>query len=184
MFIVLGLLASYARNCAIRVIPLHPDGAGGLKPIARVAIHNQLVVAATGMNVGTLFVVLQMVESNAPVWLGVAAGVAYVTLAPLIFVGPLVPFRPHMLRRKAVYLQRIANQFRRDLAALLHHLGDDAASTAKLGKLRRLAEIHDTIAGLPEWPLDTKTIRRFAAAFLTPGVSVLLSWGFKKIVEG
>lgn len=184
MFGGMALLTSYARSALIRVNPLHPDRVGGLRPVARIGIQNQLIVAIVGVNIGSLFVVLQMLGEATSIWIGVIASIAYLIIAPIVFVGPLIPFRPHMLRSKAEYLHAIADQFRDDLEVVLRYLNDDQASSTKLEKLERLSAVHARIARLPEWPLDTTTIRRFGATLLTPAVSVLISWLFKKIIEG
>ena len=184
MLVGIGLLAGYAKKAVIRINPLHPDRVGGLKPIARVGMQNQIIVAIVGVNVGSIFVVLQMLGKGASIWIGVIAALAYLIVAPVVFVGPLVPFRPHMLEGKNKYLRRIGDQFRDDLDSTLRQLNDDSSSVVKLEKLERLGGIHERIAKLPEWPLDTRTVRKFSATLLSPVASVVVSWLFKKIVEG
>ena len=179
----IALLTSYARSVGISVNPLHPDKVGGLKPVARLGLQNQTAVAIVGINVGTLFIVLQILGGGTVLWLGFLAIILYLIIAPAVFVGPLIPFRPHLLRGKTDYLQTIANQFKRDLDEVLGRLEEDLETSRKLEKLEHLSRVHDRVAALPEWPLDTSTIRRFGAALLTPGLSVLIAWIFKNIVE-
>ncbi len=177
-------MASYAKSAKISINPLHPDKVGGLKPVARLSLQNQWTVAILGVNLGTVFIIIQILGVGSAVWIGALAAVVYVIVAPIVFVGPLIPFRPHLLRGKADYLQKIADQFKDDLDAVLGRLRQDQASIRKLEKLDRLSRIHERISRLPEWPLDMATIRHFGAALLTPGVSILISLLLKKVLKG
>lgn len=125
-----------------------------------------------------------MIGGGSVLWLGFLEMMLYLIVAPAVFVGPLIPFRPHFLASKANYLRSIANQFKSDLDHLNGRLIEDQETIKRLEKLERLSCLRNRIEALPEWPLDTSTISRFGAVFLKPGLSVLIAWIFKNIVEG
>ena len=179
------ILRKYANQAAaLNVNPLHPDRVGGLGPVARIGIQNQVVVAALGINVGSLFIVLRMLGQGATIWIAVVATAAYLVATPIVFFGPLVPFRAHMLRSKSHYLRTMADRFREDLDQMFSRLRHGEVARDGLEKLERLSNVHDRVAKLPEWPLDTSTLRKFAAAVLSPLISVAVSWAFMRLVEG
>ena len=183
LFAGIAFLADFARSAAISVNPLHPDKVGGLKPVATIGLQNQIIVAIVGINIGTMFFTLQTIGEGSPLWMEALAVTTYLVLAPIVFVGPLIPFRRHLIAGKSAYLSRIGHQFKRDLDDLVDSMENDPDSYARLQKLDRLTALNDRIARLPEWPLDTTTVRRFAAIFLTPALSVIIPWIVGMIVE-
>jgi hypothetical protein len=183
MIATIVMLRDFSRTCAVTIQPLHPDGVGGLKPIGILGLHNQLIVGMIGINIGTMFITFGFLGQEAPLFVGVACGVAYVLIAPFVFVGPLIPFRPHMLREKRRFLKTISRQFDADLSQLFSKLDSDEVGSAKLEKLEKLSQIHKSISALPEWPFDASTLRKFLAVLISPIFSVFISWLFAKIVE-
>lgn len=165
----------------LNIQPLHPDRIGGLKPIANVGIHYQLGVAMVGINIGTLIVTINIVGTNAILY-SILAVLFYIIVAPFAFVAPLIPFRPHMVKAKRDYLRRIANRFSAELEPTLSQIDQGLVKTDELDKLQKLSEFHKTISQFPEWPFDIATIRKFVAVFVSPLISLLISWLFEKVV--
>jgi len=179
------LLHRVAARCEVTIKPLHPDRAGGLKPVSRIGLHYQGMVAAIGIHVGALLGALNLV-SGRPFYsfIGVLALVAYSILAPLSFMLPLVPFRRHMVRAKHADLQRIAQRFEVELDRILARIDSGDVSGEELDRLRQIRGIHDTVAEFPEWPFDVSTLRKLGATFITPALSLLLSWLLGRFAGG
>ena len=116
-------------------------------------------------------------------WIGLLAAVAYLFVAPVVFLGPLIPFRPRLIEAKSAYLTKIGSPIKRDLDNLLDRIDSDPETNNKLERLERLSIVNDRIARLPEWPLDTTTVQRFTVVLITPGISVLISWVLKMAIE-
>jgi hypothetical protein len=189
MIMGMYLLSAYARHTSsetktlkLEINPLHPDRVGGLRPIARLGLQNQTMVAILSINLGALIVVLDTIGSI--MWMGWLAAATYIVVAPAVFIGPLLPFRKHVLNAKHSYLSRIAKQFKQDLDATLDDQDDAQRDSERLDRIERLTHIHERISRLPEWPLDTSTITKSVGVFMSPVVSVLVSWLFKIAMGG
>lgn len=180
---VVLMLRGITRSFPVDVQPLHPDGVGGLRPVARVAIHYQLIIAMVGVNIGSLIVVMRFLglpAAHVYTWSTIPI---YLVLAPLSFVAPLLPFRQAMLKSKRNRLRWISRHFRRGLKAVEQEVTKGTVKEDQLSRLEQLQKIHATIRRLPEWPLDFDTVRKFMATLLIPAVSALVSWALGQILK-
>jgi hypothetical protein len=169
-------IALYLRDlvapATIRMLPLHPDRCGGLRPVAELGLRNQYTVSILGLNVAFL----TAVSYHHPRWkeLIAAATVAYLILSPVVFIGPLLPFRNGMRRTKAEWMREIAQRLRVEFERLRLNVpnGDIRKSDEKL--IDRLRKIGAVIEELPVWPFDARTLRRFGSAYGIPLLAAVL----------
>ena len=116
-FAISFLLANVVRFGDIRMLPFHPDKCGGLRPVGRLALRNQYGLSVMGINV-VLFALTSMLYLAAPPALYLLVGlavVAYLIVGPILFVGPLLPFRTGMLRTKSELMSEVAHRLRIEL---------------------------------------------------------------------
>lgn len=170
-------LADVVKRAEIRMFPFHPDKCGGLSPVGRLGLRNQYTLTVLGLNIAILALMsIRVLNPTVSLYtLLIAATAAYVILGPVVFVGPLLPFRNGMLRAR--------NEWARDVASVLRVEVDNLRTKVRTGRftsadaeaLERLQKLGGVIDELPVWPFDSKTLRRFGTAYALPlGVPLLL----------
>lgn len=167
---VIVFVYDLVRHSRLAMLPAHPDRCGGLRPMGELGLRNQYALSALGVNfvllVGVSFAYLAVPESL--IGLIVAAAASYLVLAPLGFLGPLLPFRSEMLNRKATLMSEVARRLRRELASFRSKLRSGDISEEDEKTIDRIRKIGTIIEELPVWPFDIGTLRRFVTAFLLP----------------
>lgn len=108
---IVRLFFDLTKKCVLDIKPLHPDRVGGLKSIASLGLNYQFTVALMGVNLGTMVITSRIIGVGEQTSLIVAALLFYCLAAPLVFVGPLIPFRIHMLKSKHDMLLRVSRRF-------------------------------------------------------------------------
>ncbi|MFZ3350996.1 MAG: hypothetical protein WA268_09045 [Xanthobacteraceae bacterium] len=114
--ILLGILLwDVVTHADLHILPLHPDKAGGLRPVGRLGLRNQYAITLVGLNIGLGVFVSVLFLKN---WnLGpdmVIATIACLLVGPLMFAWPLLPFRDAMRKNKAQVMSGAASGMRAD----------------------------------------------------------------------
>ena len=164
-------LRDVVANSRVNMLPLHPDKCGGLKPVGRLGLRNQYALSVFGVNVALLILVSLVFLKDLPsslLGLIAAATVAYLVLGPIVFMGPLLPFRAGMLKTKSELMGEVARRLRVELLRIRSQLtaGEISGEDEKL--IDRLRKIGGVIDELPVWPFDAGTVRRFLTAYVVP----------------
>jgi hypothetical protein len=169
----------------IRVVPFHPDGSGGLRPVGAIGLNNQYLLTIYGLNVISFWVVKQSLNVPGELRaLMIAAAVMYAVVGPIVFMAPLVQFRAGMRRAKAELMNEVAQRIRLELERIRVKLRKDDITKADEELIDRLRKIGAVINDLPVWPFDVPTVRKFLTAYLVPFVTIgfpLLKKGFDYI---
>jgi hypothetical protein len=170
------LFKDVVSHAQLRLLPLHPDKSGGLRPVGRLGLRNQYVLTLFGLNV-VLLVITSVHYLRVPsslYGLMVAAVIAYLVLGPVVFVAPLFPFRGGMLRTKSELMGEVAKRLRVELQRLRRELQSGSISKEDEELIDRLRKIGALVDELPVWPFDATTIRKFLLAYVVPVVSGLI----------
>jgi len=159
-------------HAELHMLPLHPDKCGGLRPVGRLGLRNQYALTMLGLNIVLLVVISRIYLPMADVTgLIVAAIVAYLVLGPVVFMGPLLPFRSGMLRNKSQLMSEVAQRLRVELDRLREQLRSGSISKKDEELIERLRKIGAVIDELPVWPFDAGTLRKFLTAYVIPVAS-------------
>lgn len=168
-------LSDLVKHSTIEMLPFHPDRSGGLRPMGRLGLRNQYGLTVFGINIVLLaitsFTYLQVPPSL--IGLIIAAGVAYVVIGPLAFLGPLLPFRDGMLRTKADLMSDVAGRLRIELLRVRELIRSGNVEKEDEELIERLRAIGAVIEELPVWPFDAVTLRKFVAAYVVPVIGAL-----------
>jgi len=157
------------KDTKVHILPLHPDKAGGLRPVGYLGLRNQYALTLFGFNVVLLLVVSQYLNKNEfLIGLLVAAVVAYVVVGPIVFMAPLLPFRKAMREEKASLMSGIAKRAGAKLKELRQQPLEEAISKEDEELIDRLRKISAAIDELPVWPFDADTLRKFLTAYAFP----------------
>jgi hypothetical protein len=167
------LFRDIVAHAQLHMLPMHPDKAGGLRPVGRLGLRNQYALTLLGLNIVLLVMVsrhyLHVTWSlNA---LMTAAVLAYLILGPVVFVAPLLPFRGGMLKSKSELLREVALRIRMELDRLRAQLPSGQITKDDEKLIARLRKIGEVIDELPVWPFDAGTGRKFLTAYAIPILS-------------
>jgi hypothetical protein len=163
-------LKELVANSQVRILAFHPDRSGGLRPMGRIGIHNQYVLTVFGVNVVLLVLVTFhfFKPEGAIVLLVVAGTVGYVVFGPLVFIGPLLPFRICMRDTKNMLMAEVAQRLHRELEQLRRKLPSGTIAKEDEETIDRLRKLGALLDELPVWPFDTGTLRKFLTAYVVP----------------
>ncbi|MEO7083625.1 MAG: hypothetical protein ABI442_17655, partial [Gemmatimonadaceae bacterium] len=163
-------LAHLVAQSEIRIVPFHPDHCGGLRPVGRLGLRNQYALSIGGLNLVLLLVVsLAFLDVPEGLWgLIVASAFCYFLIGPIVFLGPLMPFRGGMLRTKRDLMGTVARRLRRELARVRIALEFGEVTKNDEELLERLKKVGTLIDELPVWPFDAATLRKFLTAYCLP----------------
>lgn len=181
---IIALLRDVVSHAEIHMLPLHPDNAGGLRPIGRLGLRNQYAITILGINIGVGWLVSHFLTPD-DAWAGfiTIAAIAYFTFSPLVFIGPLLPFRDAMLKSKAELMSGIASRLRTQLTDLRLRFESGAITSDDEQIIERLRKIGAVINDLPVWPFDALTLRKFVAAYIAPIGSIAVPFIGKTILR-
>lgn len=176
------LLSDVVSRATIRMLPFHPDGCGGLSSVGRIGLRNQFTLSVLGLNIAILALMSLRVLSPGPsLWaLIIAASAVYCILGPVVFIGPLLPFRKGMVRTKREWARDVVNLLRGELDELRPKIQRGEFTEGDEAVLARLQKLGSVIEELPVWPFDSRTLRRFATAYASPlaipAIEMLVQW--------
>lgn len=167
------LLRDIVANSELRMLPMHPDKSGGLRPMGRLGLRNQYLLTLFGLNIVILVAVsFHYLQVPSTLYgLIAAAIIAYLILGPVVFMAPLLSFRAGMLKAKSELLGEVALRLRVELQRLRTQLKSGQISKQDEELIDRLRKVGSVIDDLPVWPFDAGTLRKFFAAYVIPVIS-------------
>lgn len=162
--------------------PLHPDRAGGLRPIQDYALRFSYFIALAGIGVG----LLGFVEWNVTAALSarmIILIILYLVLAVVFFFLPLWSAHEAMAGAKRRLLADISRRFQEGYTRAWADLKEESAGLQPaLEKVQDIHSLYQLTDEFPVWPFDVNTLRRFAATVTAPLVPLALDilWNFVK----
>lgn len=164
-----GLLGRSLRRLgiALRMVPVHPDEAAGLKPIGDFYFYHSLLANLPAAFLGVWVLTLSLAQGAPAIdryrpFLG-----QYLTLlavatlmGALAFVLPLYSIHRMMRRQKESVLLAEADGLTPGIEASHRRTGEGDAESAKQ-RLEALAERYREFEATPVWPIDPSIRRRF-----------------------
>lgn len=169
----------------LRILPLHPDKCGGLRPVGRLGLRNQYILTLLGINI-VLNLVVWTYSMNRTGPFGevmIAALAAYVILGPVIFMAPLLPFRSEMQYSKEKWTHEVAHVVRVEIGRFHTQIVENKVSKKDEESIERLRKISAAIDELPVWPFDPSTLRKFATAYVVPLAIPILGELMKRVLN-
>ena len=184
-FTVFPVIYRYAKQKRLVIIPVAPDGKGGLSPIGRVAFGLTLIAAC-----GMPFVVGWMLVFglDLPLLLGMSL---YLVFLVLIFFGPLLSIHWAMKQAKEQELRRLALLFRKEYQKLpsleqitmgLPHGGGQPLNTS-MQMLSRIDQLYRRAEVMPVWPFSFDTLGKFLSLVLVPLLLALIQLATENAVS-
>jgi hypothetical protein len=169
------LLFSITRNFEIKIWPFHHDNCCGLKDVGYIGMRNQYLLAVAGLNLLALLAVNIKRGDYHALTLLVMCFTAYITLGPVIFIGPLLPFRKSMLSAKQREQAKVATKLQQEYTRIMNELDSRTIVKEDEEIIDRLQKLKDLVNRIPVWPFDISTIRRFLTVYIFPLLTGLVS---------
>src|SRR5262249_17320303 len=141
------LLARFLRAVVLvaplRILPLHPDRCGGLRPVGRLGLRNQYILTVLGINLVLLLAVwIYSLGRATPIGDVLIPGTAaYLILGPVIFMAPLLPFRAGMQAAKKDWMHEVARVVRFELDRISLRLSANHITKSDEESLDRLRKV-------------------------------------------
>lgn len=172
---VFSAVRSLISDGALRIVPLAPDGRGGVAFLGDLSLAQSFVLGS-GVPWLVMWVLLYGVENTelllgAPIYLGVIT---------LLFFLPLTGVSWAMREAKKRDLERFSLLFTRSYLGLERSAGtaslESGVASTSHASVRDLSQIHSLYKmaeDMPIWPLDVQTLRRFASLVGVPVIAIL-----------
>src|SRR5215472_17543132 len=149
------------RGLQLRVVPGHPDGAGGLRPIGAFYLYQSLMASLPAVFLiiwgVRLWLWRQYQDADRYLWLLAVA----ILVEVLVFVHPILAVHASMREQRKAFLAR-ADRLSRAIEttqARLEDTGLEERDTVKR-QLAELVERYQILEKTPTWPIDQSIRRR------------------------
>jgi hypothetical protein len=163
------------KSASISLQPFHPDHCGGLRPVGQLGLRNQYTVTILGLNIVVLAATVweKLPHDFGHVAIIASATAAYLILGPIVFMGPLLPFHQCMDREKQRALAIVVERLRQEFNRISKQIPAGQFTAREALFVARLRKFGGTIEDLPVWPFDSRTLVRFASAYVIPIVAAV-----------
>jgi|GEM_PF-2195575 len=169
-FTVFPMMYRYAKKGDVRVVPITPDGKGGMAPVGDFSFAMSIIVS-TGM----IFCVAWMSGVNMSISLIIGASL-YVLLVTAIFFGPLLSVHNVMRDAREKDLEWWSELFIREYYILLDDKSVVEGSTEKISDeageriahLSNIDRLYRRVESMPVWPFNFTIVARFFSVILVP----------------
>ena len=171
------------KDKELRLMPLHPDHCGGLRPLSEYSLKTAYLVAIAGLGIGILEYRLIVQGLFQEYWYLHLLIPLYIIAASISFFAPLGSTHVAMQEAKNKLLSDISEQFQTDYGVARKEIAGKAEELKdEIEKIQQLQTLYDLTAKFPVWPFDADTIKRFMISSATPLLPVLVGL-ISKIVE-
>jgi hypothetical protein len=170
------------------VRPLHPDGVGGLAPMADFTLSLVYLISAVGI----------MLLAITPFTRGLASGkgfaytfspdiviaaVVYGLASPLVFFRVLATASGAMREAKRVELAKIAARWDVEYPATLQAVASESADFSPMvSRLKVLRELYQATRSFPVWPFDQASMRKFLGSYFSPLIGIVIDKVVKQLL--
>lgn len=168
---LLSDISSQSRG--LNIFPLHPDRCGGLGVIGNYATKTGYVIAPIGIyaSIGALIEFY-----NNTFWVAYPVQifiVAYILLAPVVFIFPMYEIHKAMVRQKEKELLQIARLYNNEVEDAKVKFQASQTVNSNLEYIQKLYE--QTLKNYPVWPYNFNNLREFLFASISPLIPIFLS---------
>lgn len=172
---------------AFRLIPLHPDGCGGLQAVSGYALRFGYFLGVAGLGLAVMSVQSVSIgtEHFSRDYVLHFALALYVILAPLTFFASVATAHARMAAHKRALLFWVSSLFDRAQTDVLEAKnGRKPLGEKTLEEVNRLHSLYRTVESFPVWPFDVRTIRIFTAVVVAPVLTVAASTAVSALLGG
>lgn len=155
---------------SLNLQPMHPDNAGGLGGLGKMALNFNIAILLTMAISATLYYTHGY---NIPLSYGI---IVQFLLLPVVFFLPLLQAHKAMRLKKESLLLEISRHYKHMSDILMQKIAKDGKDLVdKYDKVKeeyeeesQLRALYKSLETIPTWPFDTRTIMQFTSTFLLP----------------
>lgn len=165
--------------------PMHPDNAGGLGRLGKMAWNFNIAILVTVIIPVALYYTH---GKNSPLVAGI---IVQLILLPVVFFLPLLQLHRAMKIKKESLLLDISKYHKCVSDVLVQKIAkDDKEFVGKYDKAKKAYEeesklraLYKSLEAIPTWPFDMRTFMQFSSTFLLPVLLPALVWLVKKLID-
>ena len=156
----------------LRLRALHPDGCGGMQPVADFVFRLSMLLCVVGLMLASFViagvfrhkgVAEAMATVGPPVLLG-----CYTFVAPVLFFLPLWPVHGAMRRSKEAVLDELSHAYDAQFMAAHKQLRNGELEEETTAALERIHTLYRRAAAMPVWPFSPGILLRFTLTVVLP----------------
>ena len=162
------------------VLPLDPDHTGGLRELGRLSLDLDLIVALPSIAFPMALLLHKQQEflgsGMKNVDVAIVLSVIYALFLIFVFFVSISPAHDDMANAKTKYLLKIHGEYKDMHKEILQKLEPgQIIDSDEYRRLEGLYELYNRVESMAIWPLDFRTILRFAFTSLLPLISIGIS---------
>ena len=115
--------------------------------------------------------------------MGVGIIVAYLIFGPVVFLGPLLPFRRAMLRNKAQLMSEVAQRIRLELGRIRKRLPSELITREDEELVERLRRFSSVISEPPGMAIRHRYFSEVSRAYIVPVLAALGSVAMETLIK-
>ncbi len=157
----------FFRLIRLEISPLHPDRAGGLKPLGQYAVTIGLGLGVIGLALGISILRSHMgiEQLGSAFYLNLGL---YLVSAPFFFFIPLMEAHNLMQKAKRDILLSVAEQYESIFQISLDKMKAGKPVDKELAQLDSIRKMYTIADASPEWPFNINMFSKFSAAVVLP----------------
>jgi hypothetical protein len=156
--------------------PMHPDNAGGLGCLGKMAWNFNIAILVTVVIPVALYYTH---GKNLPLVGGI---IVQLIVLPVVFFLPLLQVHRAMKIKKESLLLDISNHYKCVSDVLVQKIAKDDKVKEEYEEEAKLRTLYRSLEAIPTWPFDMRTFMRFTSTFLLPVFLPALVWLVKKLI--
>ena len=166
------------------VIPLHPDGCGGLSMISSIVKIYQPLVFVVGINIATVYANdIFLFHKNPFDPLNILTVIGFVLFCVGAFFLPLWPFNRLMREAKSRTMTQISAAFQELWHSEMEKVKQSKHSSIDYRAIRNVRTLYSIAGQMPVWPYDLKAVKSFSAYVIVPLLGIVASAIVQKLIS-
>lgn len=167
----------------IVVIPIHPDGCGGLAMISQVVQLYRILASSVGLTIAGIYANDIFILNKSPLdFLNILMIFGFIIFCFIAFFLPLWPFSSQMRESKRRTLETISDLFQTLWRSEIRKANKVDYSKVDYDALEHVSSLYHMADQMPVWPYDLKTVRSFMSYVIVPLIGIIVTAIVRKII--
>ena len=194
IFDAYGAIRKYCKDVVSdeELLPLDPDRAGGLRELGRLSLDLDSIIALPSIAIPIYLLRFEILQSfgrevdggiGAPqMQAAIVLCTLYALVLAVVFFASISPAHEPMVKAKVKYLLKIHKEYKDLHKKLLDKLDTkEIIEPTEYRRLSGLYDLYDRVERMAVWPLDFRTVVRFAITSTLPLLSIGITISFSSI---
>ena len=158
-----------------KIVGYHPDRAGGLGFLSDACLGHTILIFSIGLVIMAVIMYKINVEGVSPYSVNIIVMlVLYLVLAPTLFFAPLLVFTKQLYKARKAALKKLNSRGYVFATQLSQRSSEDHSNFDRHVQMAHMQMAYENVYAMRIWPVDFRTISRFAFSTLTPLLPLVL----------